>query len=78
VKLTMYFCPVDDCDRVELYPMRLHNGLLHFIWKDLKKSKTSPWPDVASELYRPSDRRVSANLVPTFAGRVCRVVSVDP
>jgi hypothetical protein len=29
----------------------------------------------ASELYRPSDRRLSAKLVPTFAGRGCCVVS---
>jgi hypothetical protein len=33
----------------------------------------------ASELYRPSDRRMSAKLVPTFADRECRVVSAtDP
>jgi hypothetical protein len=33
----------------------------------------------ASELYRPSDRRLSAKLVPTFAGRGCLVVSTtDP
>jgi hypothetical protein len=32
-----------------------------------------------SELYRPSDRRLSAKLVPTFADRRCRGVSVtDP
>jgi hypothetical protein len=29
----------------------------------------------ASELYRPSDRRLLAKLVPTFADRGCRVVS---
>jgi hypothetical protein len=29
----------------------------------------------ASELYRPSDRRLSAKFVPTFADRGCRVVS---
>jgi hypothetical protein len=28
-----------------------------------------------SELYRPSDRRLSAKLVPTLANRGCRVVS---
>jgi hypothetical protein len=34
---------------------------------------------VASELHRPSDRSMSAKLVPTFAGRGCRVVSTtDP
>jgi hypothetical protein len=33
----------------------------------------------ASELYRPSDRRLSAKLVPTLADRGCRVVSAtDP
>jgi hypothetical protein len=32
-----------------------------------------------SELYRPSDRRLSAKLMPTFAGRGCRVVNAaDP
>jgi hypothetical protein len=29
----------------------------------------------ASELYRPSDRRLLAKFVPTFADRGCRVVS---
>jgi hypothetical protein len=33
------------------------------------KEKQTPWTQSASELYRPSDRRMSANLVPTFAGR---------
>jgi hypothetical protein len=33
----------------------------------------------ASELYRPRDRRMSANLVPTFANRGCHVVrATDP
>jgi hypothetical protein len=32
-----------------------------------------------SELYRPSDSRLSVKLVPTFADRMCHVVSVtDP
>jgi hypothetical protein len=43
------------------------------------KTKQTPWPESASELYRPSDRRLSAKLMPTFAARECRVVSVtDP
>jgi hypothetical protein len=29
---------------------------------------STPWPQFASELYRPSDRRLSAKLVPTFCG----------
>jgi hypothetical protein len=41
--------------------------------------KKKPWPESASELYRPSDRRLSAKLVPTFADRKCQVVRVtDP
>jgi hypothetical protein len=38
--------------------------------------KITPWLDSASELYRPSDRRLLAKLVPTFADRGCHVVSV--
>jgi hypothetical protein len=34
------------------------------------------WPESASELYRPSDSRLSAKLVPTFADRGCHAVSV--
>jgi hypothetical protein len=30
--------------------------------------KKTPWPQSASELYRPIDRRLSAKLVPTFLG----------
>jgi hypothetical protein len=41
--------------------------------------KQTPWSESASELYRPSDRRLSAKLVLTFEGRGCHVVSVtDP
>jgi hypothetical protein len=36
----------------------------------------TPWPESASELHRKSDRRLSAKLVPTFAGGECHVVSV--
>jgi hypothetical protein len=28
-----------------------------------------PWPESATELYRPSDRRLPAKLVPTFSDR---------
>jgi hypothetical protein len=39
----------------------------------------TPWPESASELYRPSDRSTSEKLVPTLADRGCHVVSVtDP
>jgi hypothetical protein len=35
----------------------------------------TPWPESASELYRPSYRRLSAELVPIFADKGRRVVS---
>jgi hypothetical protein len=39
----------------------------------------TPLPESASELYRPSDLRLSAKLVPTFTDRGCHVASVtDP
>jgi hypothetical protein len=39
--------------------------------KILKRSnkKQTPWPEFASELYRPNDRRLSAKLVPSFVDR---------
>jgi hypothetical protein len=41
--------------------------------------KQTLWPEFASELYQPSDRRLSVKFVPTFADRGCHVVSVtDP
>jgi hypothetical protein len=36
----------------------------------------TPWPESASDLCRPSDRHLSTKLVPTFADKRCRVVSV--
>jgi hypothetical protein len=42
-------------------------------------NKQTPWSKSASELYRPSDRRLSAKWLPTFADIGCHVVSVtDP
>jgi hypothetical protein len=38
--------------------------------------KKTPWPESASELYRPSDRRLLAKLVSSFADRGCDVVNV--
>jgi hypothetical protein len=43
------------------------------------KTKKTPWSESASKLYWPSDRRLSAKRLPTFADRGCHVVSVtDP
>jgi hypothetical protein len=45
----------------------------------LADRSSSPWPESASELYRPSDHRLSVNCVPTFADKECHVVRVtDP
>jgi hypothetical protein len=35
------------------------------------------WSESGSEVYRPSDRRLSSKLVPTFEDRECHVVSVS-
>jgi hypothetical protein len=40
------------------------------------KQKQTPWSVSASELYRPSDRCLSAKWLQTFADRGCHVVSV--
>jgi hypothetical protein len=45
----------------------------------LKKINYTPWPESASELYRLSDRLLSAKSVTTFVERGCRVISAtDP
>jgi hypothetical protein len=40
------------------------------------KNKQTPWPESASEVYRPSNRRLSAKLMKTFADKECHVVDV--
>jgi hypothetical protein len=55
---------------------KLHNEELHNLYN---KNKQTRWSESASELYRPSDRRLSAKWLPTFADIGCHVVSVtDP
>jgi hypothetical protein len=45
----------------------------------LEEAHKAPWPESASEQYRPSDRPLSAKLVPTFAARGSYVVNtMDP
>jgi hypothetical protein len=44
-----------------------------------KQTKQTPWPESVSKLYRPSDHRLLAKLVPAFADKGCHVVSMtDP
>jgi hypothetical protein len=46
---------------------------------NIQKQKQTPWAESASEIYLPSDRRLSAKIEPTFRDRGCHVVSVtDP
>jgi hypothetical protein len=59
-------CIVQDCGHSERHQ------------KNKQKNQT-PWSESASELYRPSDRRISAKWLPTFADKGCHMVSVtDP
>jgi hypothetical protein len=53
----------------------IKRGLSNAIWH----IQTTPWPESASEIYSPRDRRLSAKLVPTFADIGCHMFSVtDP
>jgi hypothetical protein len=40
--------------------IRLQQGLITVLEAFIKKKKQTPWSESASELYRPSDRRLSA------------------
>jgi hypothetical protein len=64
-----------DTEIEVMYPSEIPD----FIWAaqnvNLRKTK-SPWPESASELYRPSYRRLSSKFVPIFPDRERHVVSV--
>jgi hypothetical protein len=61
----------------EYYTWKKH--VLEETFDTLKIKLTPPWPESATKLYQPSDCRLSAKLVPTFADRGCHMVSVtDP
>jgi hypothetical protein len=53
-----------------------NDDFLFFFPACIAIKKKTPWSESASELYRPSDRCLSAKLLPTFADRGCHVVSV--
>jgi hypothetical protein len=60
-------------------PVISHSSTIPFANHRKQTKKRTPWPESANELYRPSDRRLSVKLVPTFADKRCRVVRVtDP
>jgi hypothetical protein len=57
----------------------LHISDFTLYWLLRVAGKKTPWPESTSEPYRPSNRRLSAKLVPIFADRGCHLVSVtDP
>jgi hypothetical protein len=61
---------------VETFVFLIIRSSVHAVIPEIEKTA---WPESASELYRPSDLRLSAKLVPTFADRWCHVVSAtDP
>jgi hypothetical protein len=49
---------------------------VEYVAGGLQQNKETPWSEIASELYRPRDRRLSAKWLPTFADKGCHVVSV--
>jgi hypothetical protein len=53
----------------------IHSNSQNSSWNIRRTKNWTPWPQSASELYRPSERRLSAKLVPTFVDRGCCVVS---
>jgi hypothetical protein len=68
-----------------IIPFLLNNLqiLMYFVWFVTKCQRNTinpaPWPESASELYRPSDHRMSTKLVPIFSDRGCHAVIVtDP
>jgi hypothetical protein len=61
------------------YELDFHWIFRHIWPSSNNKNKQTPWPESACELYRPSNSRLSAKLVPTFADRGCHMISVtDP
>jgi hypothetical protein len=56
---------------IEFWPHRSSKSSLSS--NDPVKENQTPWPESASELYRPSDLRLSVKLVPTFDDWGCHV-----
>jgi hypothetical protein len=54
---------VHFCKVAKKYGIRIN------LSKNKKTKQKTPWPESPSELYQPSDRRLSAKLLPTFADR---------
>jgi hypothetical protein len=62
-----------------LLAIRPYRSRWFYTQDDYSETSLTPWSESASELYRPSDRRLSAKSLATFADKGCHVVSVtDP
>jgi hypothetical protein len=56
-----------------------HHIIMPYRFCNLSNWEKTPWPESASKLHWPNDRRLSTKLAPTFADRSYHVVSVtDP
>jgi hypothetical protein len=79
VGFTFHFLKERNSLRIVLINSELSKTSYIYIYIYVTKNKTNSMAGVSGELYRESDRRLSAKLAPTFADRVCRVVSAaDP
>jgi hypothetical protein len=76
-------CPVSQFPRFLIGLPSYCSGQVSVLYHPARsrgwQNKKAPWPESASEVYRPSDLRLLAKLVPTFADTGFHVVSVtDP
>jgi hypothetical protein len=77
VNTTYYHIPISPrFHAVFCFYRTFHNATSGQITYWIRFERKWHWPESATELYRPSDRRLSAKLMPTFADRGCHVVSV--
>jgi hypothetical protein len=53
-------------------PFLQHGDCMRPRGLNLPATKQTPWSESASELHRPSDRRLSAKWLPTFANKGCQ------
>jgi hypothetical protein len=74
---SLFLVVSDSQGTVEVFdPVKFY---LKYIYTYIYIYNLTPWFESASELYRPSDRRLSAKWLPTCADSGCHVVSLtDP
>jgi hypothetical protein len=73
---TAYFVKSHQSVCLYAYPLLLlrNDCVKSLPWQRIHKK--TPWPESASELYRPRDRSLSAKLMSAFGDRGCHMVSV--